>query len=507
MGSTRWASRSLRMGTALVVALVVGAGAGVAVGAGVPQTSGAETQLALRQDPAVDVGAGSGLDDLTTFLQSELVYLNSDALATEVQTRLGLAAAPDLSAARVDQSAVVQLIATAADARQAELAVSTAAQAYAERRTTTATATIDTQLQDLQGQSNDLRNQLTVLAAEAAPGATPGAQELALQSQLQNILQLQTALTLSRRSVERGAVVIQPATPLPEGTPAWVLGTAVGALLGLAVVAAGLWLRERLSDRLSTARDLAGVGVTVAVPALPATAGDQVPGRGDPELRRAVQLQSAHLPSLGDVPQSPVVTFFGASERVGTAGPALEHAAVLARRFPTVLVCDDKTADATAGDGKSAAAARSTVGPEALASAENLVRLVRRTPVDGLSVLGIGPAGGDVAALERAARSGAVLELARRNGVRVLVDAPPLEVSSAALEFARTSGPAVVVAEVGRSYVADVVSAVSALRSAAVVVDGVILTTAPRTRRELRPPGAAVPARATDEITDERVRR
>ncbi len=276
----------------------------------------------------------------------------------------------------------------------------------------------------MQGQLNALAS-----ARQATAAATP--EELALQSQLQNVLELQTSLALARQQASQGAVVIQGATPRAPGTPGWLLGLVAGAALALAAAVAVMLLRARFSGRLRSVAQLSDRPVRVVSTALPRVR-DAHPA-DSPAVRRAVQRQAAQLPLLTDPHDPRPVVFAGASGRSGTSFAALQHAAQLARSTPTVLVCAGDAFGEPAAGRLEVAAESPGLGDlvGGSPSTAQVAALLQPTPVPGLRVLTAGHGPQAAAALERLGGRG-LLGLLAGTGARVVVDAPALEVSNLA---------------------------------------------------------------------------
>ena len=87
-----------RIVAALVVGAVLGALAGLLYGIAQPASSTATTALSVLPDSTISQSQDTGTEqDATSFIQAQLVVLNSEQLADSVQQSLGLADRPAVS--------------------------------------------------------------------------------------------------------------------------------------------------------------------------------------------------------------------------------------------------------------------------------------------------------------------------------------------------------------------------------------------------------------------------
>ncbi|MEJ5915910.1 hypothetical protein [Pseudokineococcus sp. 1T1Z-3] len=495
-------------GTQVVVAVVVvaallGAVLGGVLGATRSVSSTAASLMALQPDSSVtsnpDASLDPSVDVSDAFLQTELVYLNSERFTSEVEDAAG--GEVDLEATRVNQSNVVQVSATADTPQVALAAAEIAAERYNEVRAEQAVARLDEQAAAVQDQLDTVVGQID--AASTGSVLPPDAGTVtALQGRYENLLTLSSSIGLARQTADQGATILQPAVVSePDGLPPAALGVVLGALLG-ALAGAGLALtwRQR-STTLRGEADLVGVDGVLAPRAPLAGAGDLVPvgaGATSP-LARSAQRQSAQL--LAGRDDTPVVVaMVGAGEGAGTSVLALHHAAAMARRAPVVLVL---AGDAVPGATPSPAGSLpgvdtsgrglldlGTHGHRPLA-AEELLAVAQVSGVEGLLVITAGTRGASASDLEHLANRGLVAAL-RATGHDVVVDAPSLDRSGAGPRLAALADTCALVAGLWVSSRDDVHVGVRALTA-----DGhgpAVLLAEPASPRERRGRGAAADA-------------
>ncbi|MEJ5945313.1 hypothetical protein WDZ17_08405 [Pseudokineococcus basanitobsidens] len=490
---------------AVLLAALVGALVGGLVGASRAVSSTATTLLALQPDSSVSSDADASLDpsvDVSdAFLQTELVYLNSDRFVSSVEDTVGDDV--DVEATRVNQSNVVQVSATADSPEVALAASEAAASSYVDQRTQAASDRLDTQAAAVQDQLDIVLQQI----ASATDGAVlppDSSQSTALQGRYENLLTLSSSIALARQASDQGATVLQPAVLAePDGVSPTALGVVLGALLGALVGAGGALVWRQRSTTLRGESDLVGVERVLA-PRAPATGADLLLPAGagaTSALARAAQRQSAQL--LAGRDDAPVVVaFVGATEGAGTSVVAVHHAAAMARRAPVLLVC----AGDAAPDAGPAPAGRlpgvdrharglldlGVAGREPL-TAQDVMAVVQASEVDGLLVVTAGTRPGRVGDLEHLVGRGLVAAL-RGTGHDVVVDAPSLDRSGAGPRLADAADVTALVVGVGASSRDDVQVGVRALTR-----DGVapaVLLDEPITGRRHRSPGRPAPAAA-----------
>ena len=476
-----------RVLTAAVVLIVVAIGTqvGSALASLRPASATATVTLALQPDalvsgdPSRTMTAGS-IDD-GSFLQRELVYLGGPELERAVRQQTGVEST--LTATQVEKSSVVALSATAASTQQALRADTAAQSIYADRRRRIAINRLNTQAKQTQLQIVAVRKSLDAATANAGVGGND-AQTTALESRYANLLALAGSIEFVRQTVGDGVAVIQASTiPSLSGVSRSVLGAGFGALVGLLLCLGALVLWRRMDPRITSAAELAESGAEVISPVTPrmgsgwpgqlVTIAERIPTR----LDRSIGLQSAQLLPERDHSVTRGLILVGVTQGVGSSSLAAQHAAALARRRPTLLICaadvvGSNLAVLLGGDptGPGVADLQDVVGT---VSPDEVRSIATASSVPGLSLLAAG-SGGTVQGLELLAERGLV-RAARDAGWDVVVDAPALSLSPVATAFARDADALALAACLGVSRPEDVDGAMRVLDAAGVVSSGVLL--------------------------------
>jgi Mrp family chromosome partitioning ATPase len=240
--------------------------------------------------------------------------------------------------------------------------------------------------------------------------------------------------------------------------------------------------RRRISDE----HDVEEIGVLVTRPPFPMIKSEwrraAAARPADHPLEAAARIHLGPLGLIGEAPASPVLVV---SPTVGSGNTfvAVNLAIASARVAPTLLVC---AADVL--DGGAARALSIPSGTRGIADASQqsgwtaaqVAELAAPTRVANLSVLAAGTSGSrDVEMLERALSHG-LGDALRSATCRVIVDAPALEVSNAALQLAPSASSVGMVAAIGITDLEHLQRALETLRDAGAATPHVILNTPPR---------------------------
>ncbi len=452
-----------RTGVALVLGAVVGALAGLLYGIAQPPSYSATTALSVLPDSTISQSQDTGdQQDATSFIQAQLVVLNSEQLADSVQSTLGLSERPSVSSAQVGQTYVVQITANAEHAADAKAVATATATAYTALRTGQLTASLtrrDTQI------ATQLKSVQAALAA-ATPDATAGSTNVtpaqtALQTQYQTLLQDQSALQLERTQINQ---VVSVLTPASSAAPGALSGTAssvlIGALLGAVVGLAVLGVTRRVAPRVRSVGDLSSLGIPVLLPVLPTR--QRRAARGpNPWRSNAGRLLAARLAGRSSARRTPLIVV-GATPGVGASHVAASLSAGMAERGPLLLVLASELVHGSDSRSLSGLAA-SDVSADGLATGSvDAIKNAVQSEIPGVWVL---PCGDEVAAAagplpsKRIELLTDILRRATSAGWQVVVDAPALSESDIAVDCAAGPGVAVLVVARGVSRPADVVSA------------------------------------------------
>lgn len=417
------------------------------------------------------------------FLSSELLYLNSTALRSGVQTRLRLAAEPTISAGQAGRSDVLEVTARDRRGEQAERLADTAVTLYLERRRAQLTATLD-----------EVKEQLAALDATIASlGPGTAARREGLELEYQRLLSTRNDL-----QVDLGGADAVIETAAAAGARRVV---PVPLALGFLVVAtSGLLLLVQVARRWSSgwvmdSTDVAELGGRVAGPPLPCV--DEAWPRllrdrdsSDP-LETAARLVAGSLCAAR--PGAPLV-LVGPTPGVGTSFTALNTAVSLSRSRQTVLLLAGDALVDGAGDLATVlgvpdrASGLADVGDRAL-DRETLERLLVPTGVPGLSVIPAGRPGARRTELVERALSGPLVGALHAAGYQVVVDAPALDRSRAAYGLAPDKPTVGLVVGAGVTGDRELHDALADLTLGGLDVAGVVL--------DLVPAAPAVTASAT----------
>ena len=471
---------------ALAGALVLGA-AGAAHAATQDAPDSASALVFSAPDPTIVERTAAGLAGgdpagrNIMFLEGELAFLNSSDLADQVRRSLTGSGQPDLEAIRLEDSNVLEVTATHADAGMAARQAQAAAEAYVRSRQARLVARIDALTASVDEQIAATDAAITALGPPPTQGVDPEAlQRAALQRQYTGNLVTRDRLQRELAVAPQSASVVQQSAALPGGalpaaTTAAVGAASLGGFAGAALMALTGSMRNRVRDEA----DVAVLGAPLVTPSLPASRPSGGPAA---ELQRAVHLQSLHMPAGPANGGSLAVV--GPTTGVGASFLALQHARHAARRRPTLLVsAGGYSVDLDKLDISVEDVPLGPPPPTAGRRAGEPVRGIRRTSVPGLFVLTV-PVEADSAGVE-ALLTDSVLPAAAAAGWAVVLDPPPLERSPMAVPAARCCRERVVVAAVGRSSVDDVEWTLRLLRSAGIHA-GVVLNHSPRSALQRR---------------------
>jgi Mrp family chromosome partitioning ATPase len=468
--------------TAAAGAVVLGVVGGV-VAATLDRDVSASSLVLTSPDPSavenpVDPGAvGDENARNSTYLETELVYLSGADLAGATATALG-GGTPRLTAARVGDSNVVEITATAATAGAAREQAQSATDIYVEGRRQRLADRITTQLTALETQITQTTDELTDLDASVVQTTAQQQQSQTLRTRYADQLAVRDTLQRAQADVPRVASVVQNATVRAgAGLPPFVWGALLGALLGGLVGAAAPLVLRTADGRLRDEHDLDDLAVPVLVPAVPAAGESRRRGGGD--VARAVQLQALQLPS-GPTDGGSLAVLAGSSG-VGASFVATQHAVHAARGGTTLLVCAagiGPDAHELGVDDDGPGAASLTVGRDGRVSEDRLGEIVQDTGVPDLWVLGPGEA--EEGPRVPDAVLVAVVAAASRLGWRVVVDTPPLDTSDTGVRVTRVCDRSVLVVAGGRTQVDEVGTTLEVLRSAGATPSAVLVNHLPR---------------------------
>jgi len=476
---------------ALLLGGLLGAALGVLLGARQVTSKQAVTVLSILPSSAVTGdAANAGQQDVTSFIQGELIVLNGQPLREKVQEQLHLASSPDVSSTQVGQTDVVNVTAKASTGAQAASIARGLADAYGTQRRQQITRDVSAALATIDQQ---------IISAKAGIKAAPGtgttggtSQGPAFQAELQRLLAVGSTLQLSQSGLGRVVTELEPPVVSgPPGLSAKVTRGAAGLLLGALLGLALLLLRQRLSDKITTAAGAAGGGVDVLLPELPRLARRALRRGTSGRAVTATRLLAARVAG-GSGSRGSVLVLVSVGPRTGTSTVTDQLAAEIAQQRPVLVIrASEAVRPATRG------------GPPgltdlpALPSVEQLRALARPGKAAGVTVVSGGTATSVRAANTQERLSSHLLAGVVADGSMVLVDAPSLADSPLALSLAAAGHKTVLVVGKRVTRRADVQLAVQLFHAQHVALLGALVT-APR-RRLRRAPVAARTGRPAEQ--------
>ena len=429
----------------------------------------ASVQVRLLADPRIGDEAALGDEgaQAANFIDTELVTLNSSSLRDRIAVRQD---DPTLqvTAVRVGRSNVVEITGRSSQPDIDETVQSLLAR-YIEgrreeldRRILSAGREVDRQLRVANIAIGELAGDDSITAQLRRAALTA---ELTRLFEQRNTLQL--ASDASKRLIQvittgQGGVR-QVVNPLRDG----VLGALAGGVIGLAVALA----LNRLRPRVRGLEDLMELAPEVALPTLPRLRGADLAEQAGTAASSYVSALNTGNTGFG----RPPLVVVGPTPGCGATFLAVGLAVASARRQPTVLLAAGDALD------ESAAALLGLHPEERPTRAGGMVS----TRFPGLTYAAVIDAGSrdPVQALDRRMADGDLLRIAGAEPVAVVVDAPPLDTSSAALELARQSGRVLLVGGLDRSSASELQLASRSLRRVGATLVGVVLIDARGGRR------------------------
>jgi Mrp family chromosome partitioning ATPase len=434
------------------------------------------------------------VDQNNLFVQGEVAAINSRPLREDIADSLDLTDFGTVNSTQVGSTSLIQIIATAPSARQAAEVANAAASAYSDRRLAAWGASYKARLEVLEQQAARVRAQLTALNAKPA---TPDAdsERAALQEELTRILSAEGALTGTRPTAGELSRVVEPAQERSASpTSSWKRLTLVAALVGGVT---GLAIAIALSRRRRRIVDLEDVGILAPLPVLLSLPTD-TSGQGtlsdlrvtSPRSGLTTNLQISRL-DLGAAPRQAVLVVVSPSGGAGTTFVAARIAAASATLGPTLVVCAADVLEAKnrarLGVDANAPGIRDVYN-RLLGSDGDVVDLsdvIVPTSSPNISLLPAGtPAERGKNVLEPIALP--LLKAAGAASPRVIVDAPSLDSSGVALEWARRGAAVVLVIGLGVTCADDAAAAADELERLDAGVLGVVVNSPPRTRGRAR---------------------
>lgn len=478
MGAGRSSLRLLGPVVWVVIGVLVGAALGALLGSNREAVFRAETVFSVLPETQISsqaLGGASGGQDATAFIQSELVVLNGPERQAEVQRELGLDSPPAFSSSQVGLTFVIRVSGEGASPEEAVAVVAAVADGYAEERRASLGSDLERASASVEAQLEQLSQ--TLLSPQLAPSTVDAepTQVVALREEYGRLLSVSSALNLATGQVERAVSTLQPPAVTRSGALSPTLLFALGGALLGALVASGARLAfGRTSGRLQDAADLEGLGVPVLLPALPAVSTADLPGAVMRVAREARLLAARAVPAAGW--GRTTLVLFGTTSEASSGFVAAALAGRLAERGPVLLVLAGDVV--RPGMHVRLGLPKQVDGlldlPAGPVAAEALRALAVPSALPGVNVLARGRADARPESLQRLIDDG-LIEAAEDTGWTVVIDAPPLDRSLAAVDLSRRAGGGVLVVGRGRSRARDVLAARDILQAQVVALVGVVL--------------------------------
>jgi succinoglycan biosynthesis transport protein ExoP len=430
----------IQAGALIGVCLILGVLVAVVFGAFGASRYTVKALIRVTPDPSLTDAGTLSSDQLTDFVQGELLTLNGANIRTEAE-RSSHAEDVDLNATQQGNTSVIELQATGPHPDSTALAATTLIKLYQQRRVSEVTSSTQSSQQTVNDQIASVRKSL------AALGSDPnGSQSNALTNELSRLITLGNQLQLQVTQAAQTVVVLQAASAADASKTSSIATNAeLGGLLGLVVGLGLAVVRVRLAPNRLLASE-----VRAEVPGVPIVELPRIPGpatltvASEASRRRvSVPIQSLQRRLAGRTSSfgRPPLLIVGDRPGVGSSYLAIHLAIASAQMAPTVIVNAGDTLDNTIS--RALGNTRTEGILEALDAADPVDavrRLLRPTAVPRLYLLPIGfPGTLGLEAIEGATAAGLPKVLALLD-MAVIVDAPPLSHSSFALDVARDAG-------------------------------------------------------------------
>jgi Mrp family chromosome partitioning ATPase len=482
----------LRSSAAVAVCGVIGVLVGLIVSLASTRYQ-ASSLVRIGQKTSQSTTGQPTVDQLDRYVQTELYAFTSRDLLDEVGGKAHVAGTPNISATQLASTDVIRVTAEADTPATAVALADTAVDVYMKLRLAASNAKAGQTLTTLTGEIDQTRQQMDQLGY----GNVDSAMRSALDARLSRLVEQQDQVQLDA-SGEAATVQVVTSAAAEGGVPASsplssaLLGGLLGALAGVGVAI----LLSRSDGRVEGPGDLRDIVPPKTIVEIPKARRDRR-GLASGPPSRAVREPSDRPGQRPVVPQlrrlsyglARVTATFGQPVLVvgdttgaGASFVATELALNAARKGPTILVAAGDVLDGrismtfgipTVYYGGMATAARGQ------RPVDELQALLRPTSVDQLEVLVEGPRGDD--GLERleeaAAMHGLGKTLALLNAA-VVIDAPPLNESTLALDLAEDAGAAVFVVREGVSQRQHVRASIDLLTRVRPQIDVVVLNRA-----------------------------
>lgn len=437
----------------------------------------ARARVLIAADTGSVFRAAAPVLDPNRVLQTELLVFDSPQLRAAVRQRAGHA--PGVSVRQVEQTDVIEVVASSRSPVDAAAMANAYAHAYVELRRDEAVANVVAAAEQLQAKISDLQRQIDAAQRERQASLID---QQALFRQKLDQLQVDGALQSgAARLISEASRPRSPVAPgrLRIGLVALVFGLLVGIGVGLAV--------EYLDNSLRTVEDIhrvaPGLGVVGLIPAVREWKSKddaflvsiRAPTSPAAEAMRTLRTSLAFLALEHDVS---VVQVTSADIGEGKSSVVANLGVALARvgRRVVVVDCDLRRPRLHRFfelDGE--------VGLTSVVAGEaDLAAAVRPAPsLPRLLVLPAGPAPPDPSELLSSSRLAEVVEALRAQGATVILDCPPVLPVADALAIAPLADATIVVCRAGRSDAKRLVRALDMLRQVRAPLAGIVLNGVP----------------------------
>jgi len=408
----------------------------------------ARARVLVRPESSQSVfGSDPLLVDPNRFVETEVLVFESPAIRDVVRDRIG--AAPRVDTRQIEQTDVIEVVASQSDARRAADVATAYANAYIDLRRTQAVEDVLAAVRQLQQQITELQAEIDTTSGDRQRLLID--QQAAFKRKLDE-LQVESALQQgTARLVAAATVPDRAASPAPLRTG--ITAVVFGAMLGVALALA----REYLDDSVRSADDLAGVDVPILA-SIPAVSGwkseadAQVVSLDAPTSRAAEVFRTLRtsLEFLAMERDVSVIHVTSPGQSEGKSATVANLAVALARAGRQVVMvdCDLRRPRlheyfGTSNDiGLTSVMAGKAALPNAVVPVPDLSRVL---------LLPAGPVPGNPSELLGGARTGNLIDALRGDRTIVLVDSPPVLPVTDALLISRHADATLVVCRAGQS--------------------------------------------------------
>lgn len=418
-------------------------------------------RLAVAQGKSIFATTDSPADP--DFAQTQIQYLQSEAVQSQVRAKLG--SAPTVEAVQVGTTSIIEVSSHARTAATAAATTDAYMDAYLTYRRQQAADAVANATRPVQATLDSLQKEIDSLTAQVKTVSCPSTGECPERTAIEHdrdarvggqvpLRQKLAELNIDASSADVGSVVVRASVPTSPTSPKPVFNGVLGLLLGSFLGVALAILFDSMDDSVRDSEDVeraTGSGGVVAV--IPRAAGAR--RKGEPQVVTLSEPASPAAEAYRSLRTS--VRFLGvdrplqsiqvtsASGQEGKTTTVANFGVVLARASELVIMvdCDLRRPRLHEHFGLTNDIGLTTVLLAETTLAESLQRV---TPDGRLWLLAAGPRPPNPSDLLSSTRAGQVLSAVQEQATSVVIDCPPvLNFSDAAIMSAKVDGTLLVV--------------------------------------------------------------